>query len=340
MSSSEPLPPALVAQIIEGYARGIRSSLPFLLSSTVFGSMLIPLLLMLFALSTPQKRRKPIFILNVVSVCLGIITAAMTAHMILTAILSPFDKTNITEHIIYTILQQLTPWVAEGVLMLRIAAVFPRRKLPVLLAFPVAVKITRIVLTVIFGVQFGKLLVSGYSVEYDLLKRFRTLFEVLFIMELLDNSYMSALFLWRLRMHREEGKTLGRVSTLVDYKETFTSKLQTLFWIVSTNFIFPLIFGVIQIITIFVREDIVLPVALGMVNSFVAIISTVFATIWSSTLSFKEAIADTDPAVSTPILFRPTSSGTTPSEPSISTFQTANHTKPENWDELESGSRH
>lgn len=79
-AASQPIPSALVVPIIEAYTQGIRPALAFILIPTVFGSMLLPLLIMLFALSTPQSRRKPIFILNVVSVALGIITASLGAH--------------------------------------------------------------------------------------------------------------------------------------------------------------------------------------------------------------------------------------------------------------------
>jgi hypothetical protein len=92
--------------------------------------------------------------------------------------------------IIYTVLDLWTPWIAEAVLVVRIAAVFPRRKWPQLLAFPIAVKAARIVFTVIFFIRWGKMILRGLSNEYDILGTFRMEFKVLFCLELLDNTYV------------------------------------------------------------------------------------------------------------------------------------------------------
>lgn len=80
-ASSQPIPTALVVPIIEGYVQGIRPAFAFILIPAVFGSMLLPLLILLFALSTAQTRRRPIFILNVLAVGLGIIVAGLSAHL-------------------------------------------------------------------------------------------------------------------------------------------------------------------------------------------------------------------------------------------------------------------
>jgi hypothetical protein len=99
------------------------------------------------------------------------------------------------------------------------------------------------------------------------------------------------------------------------------------------------IFGVVEIITVFVGKDIILAASFEMVNTYVAIISTVFATsaytpylrllhrailtcfsasiVWSSTTSFKEAIGQNDSlASSRPVVFRMNQTkGTTNSGP-------------------------
>jgi len=74
-----------------------------------------------------------------------------------------------------------------------------------------------------------------------------------------------------------------------DSKGSFTNKLKTLFWIASTNFVFPLIFSLCQIVILFVKNDILVAASVAMANIYISIISTVFATIWSSTTSFKDA---------------------------------------------------
>jgi hypothetical protein len=66
------IPPELTAEILQAYATAIRPPISLLLTSTIFGSMLIPLLIILFYFSTPSSRRRPIFILNVLSAMVGI----------------------------------------------------------------------------------------------------------------------------------------------------------------------------------------------------------------------------------------------------------------------------
>jgi hypothetical protein len=78
---NSPIPTALVTAIIQTYADGIRPAFSFILISAIFSAMLIPLLIMLFALSTPKTRRAPIFVLNVLAVLLGIIVGALSNHL-------------------------------------------------------------------------------------------------------------------------------------------------------------------------------------------------------------------------------------------------------------------
>lgn len=73
--------PEVVAPIIQAYARSIRPAFSFILISATFSAILIPLLVMLFALSTSRLRRKPIFILNVFTITLGLIVGVLSNHL-------------------------------------------------------------------------------------------------------------------------------------------------------------------------------------------------------------------------------------------------------------------
>lgn len=75
------IPDAVVAAVLNGWAAGIRPAVAFLMIGTVFGSMLIPMLISLFYFSTPDSRRTPIFIYVVFTVLLGI-TLAITNDVI------------------------------------------------------------------------------------------------------------------------------------------------------------------------------------------------------------------------------------------------------------------
>jgi hypothetical protein len=83
--SPQPIPTELIVPIIQAFADGIRPGFAFILIPTIFGSMLVPMMILLFALSTPHTRRTPIFILNVVAVGLGIFSSVLGTHLTVTA---------------------------------------------------------------------------------------------------------------------------------------------------------------------------------------------------------------------------------------------------------------
>ncbi|KAJ7174278.1 hypothetical protein C8R46DRAFT_646887 [Mycena filopes] len=282
------LPTALVVPIIQGYVDAIRPAFPFILILTVFAAMLVPLLIMMFALSTPQSRRGPIFILNILAISSGIFLGVLGSHLWISSILFPFAVVSIVEDLIFTIFDIWLSWFTEAVLLIRIAAAFPRSQLPALLAFPVAIKIGRVVVNVLFSINWIKItLRGGLANQFSIISTQPVWFQVGFILELADNGYISALFLWRLaeKGHLFKSKAIGRVNSS---KSSSVSRLQHLFWIASTNFVFPLMFGVAQIVAIFTGQ-VLLAASLQMANTYVEIIATVFATIWSSTASFESA---------------------------------------------------
>ena len=63
--SPPPPPPGL------NYIAIIKPSLTFLVIGCICTAMLVPITVILFFFSTPSLRRKPIFILNVMSILLG-----------------------------------------------------------------------------------------------------------------------------------------------------------------------------------------------------------------------------------------------------------------------------
>ncbi|KAJ7114284.1 hypothetical protein C8R44DRAFT_881147 [Mycena epipterygia] len=290
MSTSSPIPTALVAPIIEAYAEGIRPAFAFILILAIFGTLLVPLLFLLLALSTPDMRRRPIFILNVVSVSLGIVSSALGTHIAtlqIRDILSPFTSFNLTEDRIYSCLEIWKAWGAEAVLLLRIAAVFPHSRLPLLLALPIMLKVARAGFNIVFSVKWIQLLAETRS-EYSVLPSLpRYILKAILVLELVDN------------------RGVQPMNVMLQRVKSFNKKLQSIFWITSTNFVFPLIFLLAELIAVFDGRAATLIASLHEVNMCVVIICTVFATVWSSTTSFTEAISTGDTIVSLkPVIFR------------------------------------
>ncbi|KAJ6571263.1 hypothetical protein B0H19DRAFT_1231135 [Mycena capillaripes] len=297
--STAPSVPVDPQAIIETFVLAIRPAIAFILITTILGTILVPLLILLFALSTPQTRRRPVFILNVLAVSLGLITTAVSLHFQILGILAPFSPISVAENLAYVFLDTWMPWFSEAVLLLRIATVFPRHKLPLLLAFPIIVKAGRVAVNILYCVTWTRLLLAGAGSQYAVLSEFPpSLYKAAFFLELVDNSYVSFLFLWKLAQHRKPrfgGVAMERFTSSDSKGSTsYASKLQTLFWIASTNFVFPLVFVLVEIVMVFAGTATVIFSGVDVVKTYVTIISTTFATVWSSTSSFKEAISQQD----------------------------------------------
>ncbi|KAJ7205199.1 hypothetical protein GGX14DRAFT_568948 [Mycena pura] len=95
MSTSTPIPTAFIVPVIEGYAQGIRPAFAYILISAMFGSLLVPLLLLVLALSSAQNRRRPTFIL-------AIVASGLSVHLTVQGVLLPFANINVVEGEIHT----------------------------------------------------------------------------------------------------------------------------------------------------------------------------------------------------------------------------------------------
>jgi len=304
-------PLEIFGPVIQAFAHSIRPAFPFLLIAAMFSAVLIPLLLMLFALSTSRSRRQPIFILNICTIVLGLILGALWIHTNTFQIESPLSEVNATEVFVLTVLSLCLPLITEAILIFRVVIVYTpayssHRKIVQILAFPVVVKVARTVLTVMFLVRWRQAMSTQTFVT--LLDSIRQLNDWIpkatWILELMDNAFIAALFLWLLaaRGNLFGSKDAGHVSGGGSLAAgSFANRLKTLFWIASTNLIFPLVFNVMKITIVCIGTNILLAATMWLADVYVGIIFTAFATIWSSTYSFKEAhqsmhLRDTQPA--------------------------------------------
>ena len=73
-TSFPPPPPGL------NYVAAIEPSLIILLIDVTFSSFLVPTLIVMFYFSTRTTRRKPVFIMNVISIVLALALAAINTY--------------------------------------------------------------------------------------------------------------------------------------------------------------------------------------------------------------------------------------------------------------------
>ncbi|KAF9040442.1 hypothetical protein BDZ89DRAFT_1035087 [Hymenopellis radicata] len=295
MSTRPAIIPPFVAAILKEYTDAIRPAIGFMLISAVFSAFLVPLFFMLLSMSTASSRKRPIFIINTLSILLGLVLGILSIHLSVTGILNPLVQSNAKEVFAYGVFFVWLPWITEFVLIFRVLVVYSsysRTRLGMIIAFPVVMKLARAGIFIHFLVLWNQLTATSTVQQYLIAEGLpRWIHECGWILELFDNMYISALFLWQLASqgHIFNGQSVGRHSDGGKY--SVTNQLRTLFWIASTNLIFPIIFGVIEIAFLFQPQLQLTASMIYSANIYVSVVSTVFASVWASTSPFRDTAA-------------------------------------------------
>ena len=169
------------------YIAAIQPSIVFLMIGTIWTGILLPLIVALFFFSSKDTRRRPIFILNVLSLLLGFVLGIFNAcsevsHLMrhsfceladkdmdqIHRILSPLQPWSSAHSLVFSILTGYIPWLVETILVVRLLAVYPYSRTPKRLWFFIFIpllllKIARFVNMTIFAVKYFALLQSPTS---------------------------------------------------------------------------------------------------------------------------------------------------------------------------------
>ncbi|TFK35049.1 hypothetical protein BDQ12DRAFT_635510 [Crucibulum laeve] len=275
-----PLPPPGL-----NYIAAIRPCLNLLIIGTVWSAVLIPILVALFFFSTKHLRRKPIFIFNVISILLGIAMGIFSFIVQWRAILQPDIIPTVTEVVAVAWLVYFIPIFVESILIFRIVGVYPPQQTPCLVLLSVfvplaALKIARLANIIVFIRNFtriahaqanpvlaGQLTGNAYPGQ-----------KIEWFLQLIDNSAASAIFLWKLN----KGRILSGRTSINGRRGTYVSRLQGLFWISVSNFVFPVILCLAQLIYIFRDPSYMMASYIFLTNDYVEIIGVLLATIWTA----------------------------------------------------------
>jgi len=217
----------------------------------------------------------------VFGLCEGLVLSSLHVHNILSPATANPKSVTLTVNILFL----FCPMLIESILMVRLAAVYPLRtvghlKWCLILAPPILFKIGRIINA---GFAIADLVAAGNNSNID---RWGVLAfaKVEWVLQLVDNSYASCLFLWRLR-DRVSKPSENRLTGSVIFDQ-----LQAIFYIAVSNFVLPCFMNLVQLIIVFIgptRGDSMMEWFLTctyimMANNYLTIIGVVFATIWSS----------------------------------------------------------
>ncbi|KZW03277.1 hypothetical protein EXIGLDRAFT_828639 [Exidia glandulosa HHB12029] len=262
----------------------------YLVISSVLGAFMVPLLIALFLFSTRELRRSTIFVLNVISVLLGIAQAIFNARNDIRSILNPFIPEATATFVSSAVLIALGPILVDSILLLRLVAVYPYTRTPklrwfLLMAFPVACKVFRVVNISMFSHKVQVAVANDTAVEgANLIETFPQI-KMEWIAQLLDNTYMSTVFIHRLYRHHRQSHALRSTPHA---KQSFSSVLVDLMWIATFNFVFPDILNLAQLIVCYVHKDFTTATYISQANFHVTIIGVVLATVWVSATKWAD----------------------------------------------------
>ncbi|PFH47297.1 hypothetical protein AMATHDRAFT_182179 [Amanita thiersii Skay4041] len=133
----------------------IQPSLGVLMVGLTGSSILLTLLVILFLFSTKQLRRKPIFILNVISLILGITQGISTTFVMYRGIINPQQILTRFRYATLDCLISFVPLFVDSILLFRLLVVYPYHATPfhifLMIFIPLmCIKVTRLANIVVF----------------------------------------------------------------------------------------------------------------------------------------------------------------------------------------------
>ncbi|PFH46137.1 hypothetical protein AMATHDRAFT_8164 [Amanita thiersii Skay4041] len=288
-TASHPPPPGL------NYIVVIQPSLGILIVALTGSAILVPLLVILFFFSTKCHRRKPIFVMNVISIILGLILGISFTSIMYQGITKPSRLLTRSHFVFPACSLKMIPIFVENILLFRLLIVYPYRDTPlrvfISIFFPlVCIKIARVVDVGIFIYRVISpiskatpnpitVIQAGWTHQIALLK-------IESFLQVVDNTMTSGLFLYKL----DFWKILVRQQVMpsVNSYRSYTSTIQGLFWIAVSNFVFPVLLAIVELVFMFNDPSFLHGMILGFVNAYVSIVGVLLATVWAATARWSE----------------------------------------------------
>ncbi|KAK0433052.1 uncharacterized protein EV420DRAFT_1655020 [Desarmillaria tabescens] len=270
------------------YLAVIRPSLKLMLLCSAWSSALVPLLFALFLFSSRSLRRTPIFMLNVVSIIMGLALGVL-AYYNGVSYGNPVSGYNNPRAPVITqaVFINALPLFTESILVLRVMTVYPLKSTPRLTLAIVYIplcclKVARLANILVFwGIWFPDILAGGNPIVVAQQSWDFPCDKIEWSLQMFDNAYASALFLYCLRSSR---RVNGRIECARSKRPTrkYSERLSTLFWISVSNFVFPVMLSFVQSILAFDAYLFLDATYIIMSNIYFEIIAVLLATIWSA----------------------------------------------------------
>ncbi|KAI5995865.1 hypothetical protein EDD15DRAFT_2546098, partial [Pisolithus albus] len=258
--------------IINDYVELIRPAFVTLVTNTAFSSSLFTLLVVLLALSTKESRRRVVFRLNVLAICIVLTMAVLVGFGDGKIVLNEVDQLWTALYIASMALTVFPPVLSDSILLTRLSALYPLSSTSLvtllkIFTFPFCIKCARIVVLTLYLKDYSSALTTGVGNPWY---RNRNLITE-WAMQIADNTYSVGFFLYNLRLRTSSTKRGG-----------VPARIRQIFYISTANFVFPLLFNIVLIICNTNVQAFNSAGVLLLINNYVTVMGVLCATVWFS----------------------------------------------------------
>ncbi|KAI6031172.1 hypothetical protein BKA83DRAFT_4196839 [Pisolithus microcarpus] len=265
--------------VIDAFIAEIHPYFDYVLTATAFSACLFTLLIVLFAFSTKESRRRLVFRLNVLAICVAMTMGIFISVAGGKAMMDPFNQVSKSVYIASIVFGLFPPVLYDSILLTRLFALYPISTTPPttllkIFAFPFCVKCARVIVVAIGFNNYVSSELTTASLEEAAPSAWYRNPEMIaeWGMQIADNLYSVSIFLYNLHIRTSSVTRAGGVA----------ERIRQIFFISVANFVFPLIFNIAQIIFITTDRSPTTGVLLLMINNYTTVVGVLCATLWFS----------------------------------------------------------
>ncbi|KAI6148145.1 hypothetical protein BKA82DRAFT_4148947 [Pisolithus tinctorius] len=264
---------------IDAFVSSIHPSFDYIIVTTAFSACLFTLFVILFALSTKESRRRLAFRLNVLAICIALVTGILSGISNGKVIVDPFNPLSTSVFLAVIVFIIFPPLLYDSILLTRLFALYPLSSTPPttllkIFAFPFCIKCARVIV-ITLGVHsyVGTGLTTEALIQDQSSFWFRSPYLTAeWTMQIADNLYSVSLFLYNLYIRTSPIKRARGIA----------ERIRQIFYISVANFVFPLMFNIAQIILVATDRSPTAGATVLLINNYVTVMGVLCATLWFS----------------------------------------------------------
>ncbi|KAI6030991.1 hypothetical protein EDC04DRAFT_2605252 [Pisolithus marmoratus] len=265
--------------VIDDFIAAIRPDFDYVLAVAAFSACLFTLLIVLFAFSTKESRRRLVFRLNVLAICITMTLGILVGVVCGKAVVDPFNPVSKGVYVASVVFAIFPPVLYDSILLTRLFALYPISTTPPatllkMFTFPFCVKCARVIVVAINLNGYVSAELTTLTLEEDAstswFRNSKMIAE--WAMQIADNLYSVSIFLYNLHVRTSSVKRAGGIA----------ERIRQIFYISLANFVFPFVFNIALIICVTTDRSPTNGVLLIIINNYITVIGVLCATLWFS----------------------------------------------------------